>query len=254
MQGGIGRCAKYRDLLWDYEAGRLSDAEAEAVGKHLECCPRCQVEAARCRLALRALRAHRESPVPESRSTWNQLRARLDAPQPRPAWCHAWLAGAAGVTATAVVAVILAVGRMPVTHAPITMSNLGAEPGVSSMAGQSAVAFVAPPSTSVTADQEPLLKVAEQTPPVVPAHQPRRKPVRTTGAPKRARDAKPRVLAAAQPSAAPVDADEPVASGVRPTYVIGTAPDRREQSPRHYVVGAPAGSVPVGAVMEASAW
>lgn len=55
-------CNGYRDLLWSYVAGELSDSESEKIEKHLQGCPSCRQEAEELSLIVASL--NEEIPLP----------------------------------------------------------------------------------------------------------------------------------------------------------------------------------------------
>lgn len=82
---GYSECDAVSELLWNYAANRLSEAQTLHVESHILTCSSCRKEMEGYRAAVSALTGLKQSPVPESRANWRDLQARLTAqPTRRP--------------------------------------------------------------------------------------------------------------------------------------------------------------------------
>jgi hypothetical protein len=70
-------CRYAQLLLWDYLTGRLPEERMEDVERHLAVCESCRAELARMKETRQWLQVARSAEVPEPRSGWYTLRARL---------------------------------------------------------------------------------------------------------------------------------------------------------------------------------
>ncbi|CEK19097.1 Putative zinc-finger [Chthonomonas calidirosea] len=70
-------CRSTQLLLWDYLTGRLPEERMEDVERHLAACESCRVELDSMKETHQWLRIAYSSEVPEPRSGWHTLRARL---------------------------------------------------------------------------------------------------------------------------------------------------------------------------------
>jgi hypothetical protein len=106
-------CQEVEPVLWNYVAGRTTEAEYEAVEAHLNVCAACRRQAEEYRVTVALTSAFRDADVPETEATWGDLRAMLEAkaaPTPvrasRPRWTLPVWSGAA-LAATAVALFVL---------------------------------------------------------------------------------------------------------------------------------------------------
>src|ERR1051325_715359 len=85
---GKQECNTVSMLLWDYAANRLYGDEAEMVEAHLQSCAACRAQADEYRQTISLVTAYRQKGVPQSRSSWHDLRHQLEVQERRltPRW------------------------------------------------------------------------------------------------------------------------------------------------------------------------
>src|SRR5215470_10664637 len=102
-------CDLIAQMLWDYADNALDSLDTDRVTAHLERCEPCRRESQSFRMAAVGVASERNEIVPESNSTWMELRATLErenrlisAPRPLvrrvgPAWAVAFAGAFAAV-------------------------------------------------------------------------------------------------------------------------------------------------------------
>ena len=75
-------CRKIRPLLWDYAAGRLTEARRATVEHHLRNCAECLEQEQQAASVLLPIAAERGRDLPEIPGVWQAIQSRLDAPAP----------------------------------------------------------------------------------------------------------------------------------------------------------------------------
>src|SRR5262245_37794887 len=85
---GKQECNTVSTLLWDYTANRLFGDEAEMVEAHLKSCSTCRALADEYRQTTSLVNAYRQQSVPQSRSSWHDLRHHIEVQERRqtPRW------------------------------------------------------------------------------------------------------------------------------------------------------------------------
>jgi hypothetical protein len=73
-------CLALSRRLWDYQAGRLSDAEAKRIATHLTDCPHCRAQAALNRQILQQIATDSARTPTPSPTAWRRLRMVLETP------------------------------------------------------------------------------------------------------------------------------------------------------------------------------
>src|SRR5579862_673658 len=112
---GFSDCRAISEMLWNYTAHKLSEADIERVERHLTSCGACRAEADAYRQTVDALAVMRQNPVPDSRRGWQELRATLSTPDRRPASPRFWSLptltwGFAAVSAAVALALLIPAG------------------------------------------------------------------------------------------------------------------------------------------------
>src|SRR5258707_14490344 len=71
-------CREIDRLLWDYAAMALCEPDMEIVEAHIDGCPACAKRVDEYRLVVGVVKKGRVVRMPESKATWQSLRATLE--------------------------------------------------------------------------------------------------------------------------------------------------------------------------------
>lgn len=113
-------CKQISDLLWDYAAQRLPEANRARVERHLAVCPTCRKEAAAFCATVEQVAMYRQTPVPSSETGWQEVQQRLSAVQPAlfPAARRSGMSLAWGLAAVCGIALLLGASAWRKTLSP----------------------------------------------------------------------------------------------------------------------------------------